>query len=170
MPGEEEEGPGRGRRDDGASANREGDGRGPVLDTSGTALPPPCPSLALLTQDQGGNGGRGHAAGTEQKGVRDAEVAIRDPAEDHSGDGRQEAHHRGLHLGRGAVTQGAGRFSAEVTEHSTSPPPAPSCSRRQAELACPVLPGGNDVFIYLVSHQTPVLGSAPCRSPGHVTG
>ena len=37
-------------------------------------LPPLCPSLALLTQDQGGNGGRGYAAGTEQEGVRDAEA------------------------------------------------------------------------------------------------
>ena len=139
-----------------------------------TPLGPPClplsPSLALLTQDQRGNGGCGYTAGTEQEGMRDAEVAVRDPAEDHGSDGRQEAHHRGLHLGRGAVTQGAERFSAEVTEHSTRPPPTPHSSRRQAELACPVLPGRNDVFIYLVSHETPVRGSAPCRSPGHVTG
>ena len=142
MPGEEGEGSGRGRRDDGASPTER--------ETGGARfrmpLGPPCllprPSLALLTQDQGGDGGRGHAAGTEQEGMWDAEVAVRDPAEDHGGDGRQEAHHCGLHLRRAAVTQGAERCLAEVTEHSARPPPAPSSSSRRAELACPVLQAG----------------------------
>lgn len=130
----------------------------------------PCPSLPFLTQYQGGNEGRGHAAGTEQEGMWDTEVAVRDPAKDNGCDGRQEAHHRGLHLRRGVVTRRAERVLAEVTEHLARPLPALSSPRRQAGLACPVLPGWNDVFIYLVSHQTQVLGSAPCRNPGHVTG
>lgn len=61
-------------------------------------LPPPLPLPSFLTQDQGGDEGRGHAAGTEQEGVRDTEVAIRDPAKDNGCDGCQEAHDRGLHL------------------------------------------------------------------------
>lgn len=77
----------------------------------------PCPSLPFLTQYQGGNEGRGHAAGTEQEGMWDTEVAVRDPAKDNGCDGRQEAHHRGLHLRRGVVTRRAERVLAEVTEH-----------------------------------------------------
>lgn len=69
-------------------------------DTSGAALPTSLPLPSFLTQYQGGDEGRGHAAGTEQECVRDTEVAVRDPAKDHGCDGRQEAHNRGLHLMR----------------------------------------------------------------------
>lgn len=69
-----------------------------TADTPRVALPTPLPLPSFFTQDQGGNEGRGHAAGTEQEGVRDTEVAVRDPAEDDGCDGCQEAHDRGLHL------------------------------------------------------------------------
>lgn len=74
-----------------------------AANTSGVALLTPL-RPPFLTQYQGGNEGCGHAASTEQEGVRNTEVAIRDPAKDDSCDGRQEAHHRGLHLGTGVVT------------------------------------------------------------------
>lgn len=83
----------------------------------GPGPPPPPPGPPFLTQHQGGNEGRGHAASTEQEGVRDTEVAVRDPAKDDSCDGRQEAHDRGLHLRRGCLTQespGAAGFLAGV--------------------------------------------------------
>ena len=62
--------------------------------------------LPLLTQDQGGNESCSHPAGTQQEGVWDAKVAIRDPAKDDGCDGCQEAHHGGLYLGRGVVMWG----------------------------------------------------------------
>lgn len=73
------------------------------VNTLGAASSPLC-LLSFLTQHQGGNEGCGHAAGTQQEGMRDTKVAIGDPAKDDGGDGCQKAHHRGLHLGRDVVT------------------------------------------------------------------
>ena len=65
----------------------------------------PLPSLATpgdpwwpLTLEQGCDEGSGHACGAHQHGVTHLELSLGDPAQHHGRHGRQEAHHRRLHL------------------------------------------------------------------------
>lgn len=53
----------------------------------------------VLTLEQGGYEGCGHAAGTQQHSMAHLELPLRDPAQHHRCDSSQEPHHGGLHLG-----------------------------------------------------------------------
>lgn len=59
---------------------------------------PSAVAVRRLTQQQGGDEGRGHAAGAQEHSVTQLELALWDPAKDHGRDRRQEAHHSGLDL------------------------------------------------------------------------
>lgn len=75
-----------------------------MLVAPGEPLLQPWPPLPFLTQNQRGNEGCCHTAGTEQEGMGNTKMAIRDPAKDDSCNGCQEAHHCGLHLQKRLLT------------------------------------------------------------------
>lgn len=50
------------------------------------------------TLQQGGDEGRGHAAGAQQHGVAHLELPLWNPTQNDSGHSSQEAHHGGLDL------------------------------------------------------------------------